>query len=93
MLAFLRCGVCLEDSKELLGRVYALGVAYHLNIRHNKISENKLSENFAQNCRHFQMPELPGNTTERNFCQKLHLEDLASDLGVSPNYLSAVYRR
>ncbi len=33
------------------------------------------------------------NIIERNFCQKLHLEDLASELGVSPNYLSAVYRR
>ena len=58
MLAFLCCGVCLEDGKELLVRVYSVGVACHLNIRHNKISENKLSENFAQNCRPFQMPEL-----------------------------------
>ena len=48
----------LGDGKELLGRVYSVGVACHLNIIHNKISENILSENFAQNCRPFQMPEL-----------------------------------
>ena len=64
MLAFLCCGVCLEDGKELLVRVYSVGGACHLNIRHNKISENKLSENFAQNCHPFQMPELPGNIRE-----------------------------
>ena len=54
----------LGDGKELLGRVYSVGVACHLNIIHNKISENTLSENFAQNCRPFQMPELPGNIRE-----------------------------
>ena len=64
MLAFLCCGICLEDDKELLGRVYSVGVTCHLNIRHIKISENILSENFAQNCRPFQMPELPGNIRE-----------------------------
>ncbi len=51
----------LGDGKELLGRIYAVGVTCHLNIIHNKISENILSENFAQNCRPFQMLELPGN--------------------------------
>ena len=64
MLAFLCCGVCLEDDKELLGRVYSVGVTCHLNIIHNKISENILSENFAQKCRHSQMPELLGNIRE-----------------------------
>ena len=39
-------------------------VACHLNSKHHKISENILSENFAQNCRPFQIPELPGNIRE-----------------------------
>ena len=54
----------MEDGKELLVRVYAVGVACHLNIIYNKIIENILSENFAQNCRPFQMPELPCNIRE-----------------------------
>lgn len=64
MLAFMCYSVWVEDVKQLLVRVYAAGVACHLNIRHYKISENKLSENFAQNCRLFQMPELLGNIRE-----------------------------
>jgi len=33
------------------------------------------------------------NIIERDFCKKLQLADLAAELGVSPNYLSAIYCR
>jgi len=67
-------------------------VACHLNSKHHKISENILSENFAQNCRPFQIPELPGNIRENSSfkvtaeCQ-IQLEPMLSIRSISRSSL------